>query len=508
MPTDSLKKRYFAKVSTNVFGAALGLVTQALIARGLGPVVYGDFQFLSNFFSRIVAFWELGTSIGFYTKLSKRQDDFGLVSFYLSFAGVVAVVLITLTGCAYVANIYSVLLPGQTTFFIFLAAFWGILTWGSQILDKMADAFGLTVPAEIARILQKGLGLIVILALYLTNRLNLTNFFFYHYFILIFLAVVFIGVMGRNGHSLRRSWKLSTSKIKAYAKEFYDYSHPLFLFGSVGLIVGLVDRWMLQKFGGSVEQGFFGLSYKISVLCFLATGSMTMLITREFSIAFEKKDIKGMAKLFRRYIPMLSAVSAYFACFVAVEANKVILILGGVQFEHAAVPVMIMAFFPIHQSYGQLSGSVFYATGQTKLYRNIGVTFMILGLPIGFFLLAPINMMGLNAGAIGLAIKTVVLNIILVNVQLYFNSRFLNLRFWRYIGHQVICVGSLLGCAYAATFGVKYFVGLHDEIVLSFLLSGLLYTILVVGVAYFQPIIVGLKREDIRLVTRFIMRKN
>jgi len=78
----SLKKRYFAKLSTNLIGLGIGLITQAVIPRGLGPKAYGDFSFLSSFFIRVVGFLDMGTSIGFYTKLSQRQQDFGLVSFY------------------------------------------------------------------------------------------------------------------------------------------------------------------------------------------------------------------------------------------------------------------------------------------------------------------------------------------------------------------------------------------------------------------------------------------
>lgn len=313
---------------------------------------------------------------------------------------------------------YTTLLPDQTSFYIYLAAVLVILTWLAQVLKEMADAYGVTVSSEIARIIQKVLGLALILALFFANQLNLTHFFFYHYFILIFLTLAFIWVLGRSGHSLRRSWRLSVAQVKAYAKEFYNYSHPLFVYALVGLIVGILDRWMLQKFSGSVEQGFFSLSYKIGVVCFLFTSAMTSLITREFAIAFGEKDLREMARLFRRYIPMLYAIAAYFACFIAVAANKVSFIMGGGKFQHAALAVMIMAFYPIHQTYGQLSGSVFYATGQTALYRNIGVVFMLIGLPITYFLIAPGHMLGLNAGATGLAVKMVALQFVAVNVQL------------------------------------------------------------------------------------------
>ena len=505
---DSLKKRYLAKLSANLIGLAINLVTQAIIPRGLGPRAYGDFHFLTTFFTKVVSFLDMGTPTVFYAKLSQRQQDFGLISFYLRFGGLVSLFLIIFVGCIRMTGIYSTFLPDQVPFYIYLAGLYGVLSWFSQILDKMADAYGVTVSTEIARIIQRGLGLALILELFVSNRLNLTNFFFYHYFILIFLALAFIWVMGRKGHSLRRNWKLTLDQIKAYTKEFYNYSHPLFTYALVGLIVGILDRWMLQRFAGSAEQGFYGLSLQIGVLCFLFTSAMTPLITREFSIAYGANDLQEMAKLFRRYIPMLYAIAAYFACFIAVQADKVTVIMGGDTFHQAVLTVTVMAFYPIHQTYGQLSGSVFYATGQTALYRNIGITFMLIGLPVTYFLIAPVNMLGLNAGATGLAIKMVSLQLIAVNVQLYFNARLLKLRFWRYVGHQIVSVGCLLGVAAISMFVIDKGLGLHDKIILSFLLSGILYTIMVMISGYVQPVLFGLQRRDIHSLVQLCVRKS
>jgi hypothetical protein len=80
---------------------------------------------------------------------------------------------------------------------------------------------------------------------------------------------------------------------------------------------------------------------------------------------------------------------------------------------------MVMALFPMFQTYGQLSGSVFYATGQTALYSNIGVFFLILGLPVTYFLIAPHAALGLDTGASGLSLKMVFVQGFGVNVMLY-----------------------------------------------------------------------------------------
>jgi hypothetical protein len=161
------------------------------------------------------------------------------------------------------------------------------------------------------------------------------------------------------------------------------------------------------------------------------------------------------------------------------------------------MPVIIMAFYPIAQTYANLSGSLFFATGQTSLYRNIGVIFMVGGLPLTYFLIAPASKLGLGIGATGLAIKVVALAFIVVNVQLYYNARLLGLRFWRYVGHQFLSVGCMLGSAVAVRLALEMSPLIRAHIIVGFLLAGLLYTIIVMGVTFFQPLLFGLQRQDL-----------
>ncbi len=120
-------------------------------------------------------------------------------------------------------------------------------------------------------------------------------------------ALEFIRPMQLRRAGLGVDWHqgLSGTEVWGYLREFYDYSHPLFLYALVGLLTGSLDRWLLQIFGGSVEQGFHGLSYHIGVLGFLCTSAMTPLLTREFAIAFGARDLAQMARRFRGYIPLL-----------------------------------------------------------------------------------------------------------------------------------------------------------------------------------------------------------
>jgi hypothetical protein len=120
----------------------------------------------------------MGTSTCFYTKLSQRQKDIGIITFYVGFAIIASIALLLMVVMVSFTPFTKNIWPDQLMFFVYLAAIWGIFSWFIQILNNMVDAFGLTVPAEKIRISQKFLGLILIVGMFFSREINLNNFFF------------------------------------------------------------------------------------------------------------------------------------------------------------------------------------------------------------------------------------------------------------------------------------------------------------------------------------------
>jgi len=495
---DSLKNRYLFKLITNILGAGVSFFTQIFIPRGMGPKAYGDFNFLNSFFTQVVNFFDMGSSTGFYTKISQRQKEHKLVSFYLLFAASASLSIIIIMAFMHIGKIHDKLWPGQQLLYIYLACFLAILTWFSQILNNVTDGYGLTVSSELGKISQKFIGLFLIIILFVCNRVTLLNFFFYNYIIILLMISIFVIVIIRSVSFVKKAWELSSEDIKGYVRELYKYSHPLFVFYLVAVLLGIFDRWLLQIAGGSEQQGFYGLSYQIGAVCFLFSCSMTPLITREFSIAYTDSDFKRMAGLFQKHIPLLYSITAFLACFIAVNADSVSVVMGGAKFREATIAIAIMAFYPIHQTYGQLSGSLFFATGRTKLYRNIGIIFGFIGLPLSYFLIAPKRLLGLDAGAAGLAIKTVLLQFLTVNSQIYFNVRLLKLSFRRFLAHQIAIILLLLTASALARIFVNHILKFTANFVMNFLAIGAAYTVLVFFSAYLIPELFGLNRDSLK----------
>lgn len=496
----SLPKRYLFKFLTNLCGLFFNLFTQAIVPRGLGLQSYGDYSFLSNFFNQLVSFFEMGTSTCFYTKLSQRHKDTGLVKFYFQFAGAIALVFTVLVTLAAFLSTGPILWPGQERGFIFLAAGLGLLLWFAQILSSMLDAYGITVSAEKAKIIQRGILMCIIVLFFIFHQLNLRNFFFIQYGVAGILIMVFLLFLSRFGSLPRQLFSFNMPETKRYLGEFYRYTHPLFVYTLVCVLCNIIDRWVLQLYSGSAEQGFFGLSFQISSLCFIFTSALTPLFTRELSISFAQKNIDRMQQLFKKYVPFFFLIVAFLTCFIAVESRYVIQVMGGDKYRGAFLTLVIMAFYPIYQTYGQLSGSVFFATGETKIYRNIGIIFMLAGLPLTYLFLAPKSYFGLGAGAVGLAIKTMLVQLLGVNVLLYYNCKILKIRSAPYLIQQVKVIGLFVLLSYLSMRAVNSIGYFGSNVFFSLILAGAIYGIMVAIMLYFIPAAGGMRRSEIAAI--------
>ncbi|MCA9401192.1 MAG: lipopolysaccharide biosynthesis protein [Candidatus Omnitrophica bacterium] len=513
---DSLNRRYFFKLISNFAMLLSGVVTMILVPRSLGPAQYGNFSFLTDFFQRVTNSLGMGTSAAFFTKISQRQNEHKILIFYTYFTCVVIVVVAVFIAVCLYTDIHNAIWPDQKTPFILMAAVWAVLTWNLQNLNKVTDAYGLTVKAEKAQILQRLIAVCLIVSFFFSGRLHIGTLFIYHYLIMGVLHAFWICILFRSRptllHDLQKDFRLKKEELKLYYREFYDYCHPIIVMTFIGLFVGIFDRWLLQNYAGSVQQGFYSLSQRIGMLCFMFTSAMTPLITREFSVAFAENNIRHMGELFRKYIPLLYSLSAYFSCFLLFQADNLIQIIGGEEFQGAKMAVMIMAVYPIHQTYGQLSGSVFFATERTDLYRNITLIFLMIGLPITYILITP-GAFGYNAGAVGLAVKMVCIQFFAVNVQLYYNTKLMNLNFWYYFFHQISCLSVFLLIAYGVSWGGEIiFKPFTETALIKFLVSGLIYTIFIGVLIKINPKIIGISQKQLndfyaKMKTKVSIRK-
>ncbi len=495
-----LASRYFFKLLANIASVPVYLIMEALLPRALGPIMYGNYNFATTVFTQLLGFLDMGTSTCFYNALSRRQNEVSLIRFYLG----ICLVLFCVAMCVGLFMLWptagTIFLPDIPPWLAPLAALFAYLTWIGRVLRSTNDAIGATIHSEIIRTVVSLACVFLLVLLFLSDTLTIWTLFLQQYLMLAMTAIGFWYVTRANyrERNIALTTKLSKNDIKTYSSEFWSYSHPLFVQALLSFLMLSAERWLLQLFNGSAEQGFFALSQKVSMACFLFVSAMTPLIMRELSIAWGQKDTETMGRLLTRFSPILFFISAYFSCFTVAEAETLVDLFGGAQFAAAILPVQIMALYPLHQALGQLAGSVFHATGRTHILRNMTIAECFYGSLATWLLVAPPSFMGLGLGATGLALKTVCVQFITVNAYLWIATRFIPFSFWKNLGYQFLATAILLCSAAAAREMTSFFPLGESFSLLRFLASGLLYTFVTILLVLVFPQIMGLRHGELK----------
>ena len=492
------------KLLANLATVPVYLVMEAILPRALGPSVYGNFNFAISVFTQFTTFLDMGTSTCFYNALSRRQDEHGLVAFYLRVTGLVLLVTLAAGCLLLVPRLGSMILPDVPGWYAPLAALYGFLMWASRVARSMNDALGLTVAGEAVRSVMNLTGAVLLLMLFWLGFIHAGTLFALHYFMLGGMVLGCLAIM-------RRCWpgahlSLPPGALRAYRLEFTAYSAPLFVQALLTAAGLAAERWLLQWFEGSVQQGYFALSQRVSMACFMFVSAMTPLLMRELAIAWGRDDRAHMGRLVARFAPMLFAVAAWFSSFTFMEASALVRFFGGAQFAAALLPVQIMALYPAHQVYGQLASSVFHATGKTVTLRNMALAETLAGFALVWFLLAPPELYGLQLGATGLALKTVILQFVSVNVLLWLAARLIPLGFWRNLALQGLILGSFLMLAWLCRLTSSQII--DPDSFGGLIFTGCAYTFLSALLVIACPLLAGSSRAEFAdLHARFMRRK-
>jgi O-antigen/teichoic acid export membrane protein len=482
---DSLKKRYLIKLLANLMAGGLNVAIFAIVPKALGPALFGQFVYLQDFFTKMIGFLELSSSTAFFTKLSANNNRIDLIQFYLLFSFMLLFVVVLLVTSIDFFNYNNKIFPTIDKEYIYLGLFFVFLTWLSRVFIKISDAYALTFSVESVKIMHRIITFLGLLWFVYYADFNLVDYFYYQ-IASVFSFILIIGLLFKKKKIFNKGLLTKKINFKQIFYEFRAYCSPLVVYATVGVLTGVFDIWLLQKIAGPKQTGFYGLAFGIIGVSLLFSSAMTSVITREFSKSYAKGDILEIAKLFKRYVPMLYAITTYFVCFVAVQSDVVLYLFAGSEYKDAYWVLVVLAFYPMHQVYGQLSGSVFYATERTKLFTKISMMPMLLGVGISFILIYIFDL-----GALGLAWKMIMSQFIGIVIQLHYNSIFLRLSSMYFFKHQALIFLIFLSIAFIANF-IDY----HNNIIVNFIFSGMVYTLLIAVIIYFFPVILSVSKSE------------
>ncbi|MCG3110383.1 MAG: lipopolysaccharide biosynthesis protein [Candidatus Manganitrophus sp. SB1] len=496
----SLKTRFLVSVGSNGIRATLGFVSGVLIARGLNPSGYGDLMFLIGSFVAIRSLLDMGSSSAFYTFLSRHAQGPRFYLSYISWLALQFMIMLLLVAMIIPSSIFEKVWLGHNRTIVLialLAAFMQQQVW--QTVSQIGESMRKTIKIQLLNLSIAMIYLIMVSFLLITGRMSAEN--------ILFLIIVQYAVATLLAYRFLRDNQAVPSEaevtLKQIIREYWVYCKPLMMLSLIGFFYDFADRWMLQKFGGATQQGYFQIASQFANVSLLATASILNVFWKEMAASWAKRDNERVAMLYHKVSRGLVMLGAMITGLLLPWSKEIVMISLGQSYAQAWPVLAIMLLYPIHQSLGQIGGTMFLASGHTHKYMLVSASIMLVSIPFSYLMLVPTQggwVPGLGMGAIGIAIKMVLLGIFSVNIQAWVIARFSGWGFdWIF---QVVGIPLMMGAGYCAKMLVGFLWNLESfdlaGLLIPVIVASFIYVVLVMWIVWLLPWLIGMEREEMK----------
>jgi O-antigen/teichoic acid export membrane protein len=493
--TTSVRRRFIFTVGANVARAALSFVTGMLLARALGPVSFGRMAFLLGTFIAIRQLLDLGTSTAFYTFMSQRQQSPRHVAGFFLWLGLQFMLVLIVVGFFFPDGWVDFVWHKEQRDLVllaFAAAFMQNSVW--PVVQQIGESRRLTVKVQGMGAAVACVHLSVVLALWFMQTLAVYLVFIAILFEYLLAAVVMVAWLSRSKSAVTLE---SAAEVEPIWRNYVRYCAPLVPYSWVGFAYEFADRWLLQNYGGSVQQAYYAVSAQFASVALIATTSILNIFWKEIAEAHFRGDHERTRTLYRQISRTLFLVGAVIAGFLSPWSAEVLRLLLSNAYADGAATLAVMFLYPLHQSLGAIGGTMMYATERVMLSVIVGIIHMSLSIVVTYFVLAPVDarVPGLGLASMGLAIKMVGLQILQANA-----IAFLIARAWKWPfdwAFQPVGMLGCLGCGWLTHALVTGVVGTALPLPAGMAVGGVLYVVAVTAFVYAMPWLTGLTRTEL-----------
>jgi O-antigen/teichoic acid export membrane protein len=421
----SIKKRFIFSVFANFFRAGISLLTGLIVARGLGPSEYGNLAYLLGSFWAFRALLDMGASNAFYTFISRINNSIAYYLIYFSWLLFQFAFLVILIFVLMPTYIQEKLWVNQTSYLIFLALVASYVqnqVW--QTIVQIYESQRKTIQVQAVSLFIISVHLFLMIIFWANNLISVPNVLLAIIFEYI-AATLWLAFFMRGQHHIEKENKLDLN-IRPCLAEYIGYCKPMLVIGVATFLYEFADKWMLQNYSGAAQQGFFQVASQLSTVGLIAATSIMNILWKEVAVSHGKGEKDRIILLHKKTASFLMLLVTSIACFFVPWSKDLIEVMLGLEYSDAWPVLLVMLFYPIHQVMGQLNSTVLMGTSNTSLHMKLTIFGLAISLPVTFFLVVPSSDswgFGLGMGALGFAIKTVLLNILLVNLQTWFIYR-------------------------------------------------------------------------------------
>jgi O-antigen/teichoic acid export membrane protein len=257
-----------------------------------------------------------------------------------------------------------------------------------------------------------------------------------------------------------------------------------------------IEIWLLQLYGGNTQQALYAIAFQIASISAVATSACVNIYWKEITEARYLNNFKYIQYIYTKTIKNLMLLTISISAFIYPWLNEIIKILLGDSYEGGGEVLGIMLFFPLLQALSQMSATTFYAYEKIKIQALVVILTMLVSIVTTYLFIAPQSayIPGLNLGAWGFAVKTVLIQLLVVSTSLFLLSSKLKIVF---AYKSLISIGFFcIAFGFISKFLVLN-IFLIKNIFINLFISGLIFSILIFVSIFLFPKIFGFYKRDL-----------
>lgn len=454
-------------------------MTSIVIIRYLTPSEYGDYQFLMSIFVAIFTFSNLNTQNGYFTFLSQKKESILFYWHYLIWEILQLLLVLVVSSFLLLSHLVNPFLG---------------LDLGVVILALIAVFFTKNIREMITNTFEsRRMTTYYLKFTFLINLIHFLIILFCSLNKLLNIKIIFLLIILEFATYLAISilvfWKRRNSfvcKVNYLMREnlrrYYHYSKPLFYSSLMGFIYLFLERWFLQKYGGPIQQAYLAFSIQFSTIILILTTSVLKVFWKEVAEHISNKNMQNLEKLFMKATKNIYIITSLISLFFIFNAKNIIIVVYGEKYLPGIYVFMLISFYTIHQTLGQLYGTFLLASEETRYYSCVSVLFTALAIPLMFFMVAGKSQYGLNLGAIGIATVMVSIQLFSVSSLGYLIKKKFGFKSMFLFQFKYLVIFALL--IFISSLCIKFFVG---NIFIQLILESL-FLLLILSYIYFRNI--------------------
>jgi O-antigen/teichoic acid export membrane protein len=497
LPTvESVSSRYAVTLAAQVFRLLVSLATAAIVPRALGPAIYGNYNFLLSTSAAMRGCLDNGAQQAFFTFSSQERSSGPLTKLYALALGTQFALVLVLIGVAAVSGKTDWLWHAQRLDQIVLVT---VLDWALFLalsLQQLGDTKGLTAYPQLTGAVVSLVTLLGLLMLRFSGTLNFYTFVWLNLAgaLLTCSTLIYRFLVGNRA----QFWD-GALEARMHVQRWWRFARPLILPQYYAPLVGYLGLYLIQKWYGSTEQGYYALALQWSGFAMVFTTSGVLIFWREVA-HHAAKDLRHAAGVYEKFSALFFFLALVLSCGLAASSGLLVQVVAGERFRPAAGVLAIMAFYPISQTINQLTAVSMKATERTASYARWSVLLSVPDLLLTYLLLAPTTaaVPGLHLGAIGLAIKTAFYGLLTAEVYDWLNCRFLKIGYARMLIRKLALAAAVGALAILLlSSGGAWLQRVGTGPVAALALSSGAYATAVAMMVLLWPALAGISREQL-----------